>query len=204
MRGASIRSWRRAAMEVMVRQWPRGNLAPRRPPRGAQPRSGAISVLAQVSSTKTRRAGSGGFWYLRHCSRRHATFRRSCSAAARFFEAQPFVLNEPADLNIVDLQATLGQLGKRAAQSEVEIGSLEQPVAMVVQDCRATPAGLARRWAASPPCRCDQRTTLTASPLNVIATDRTLPPANSRATIRSRKSIEQGRSSPLSLTQRAA
>ena len=56
--GASIRSWRSAARKVVVFQWPCGTLALSRMPRGAQPRSGAMLVLVQVSSMKTRRAGS--------------------------------------------------------------------------------------------------------------------------------------------------
>ena len=42
----------------MVCQRPCGTLALRRWPRGAQPLSGAMLVLVQVSSMKTRRAGS--------------------------------------------------------------------------------------------------------------------------------------------------
>src|SRR3546814_11704583 len=53
--GASMRSQRSAARKVMVRQWPYGTLALSRRPRGAQPLSGAMLVLAQVSSIKTRR-----------------------------------------------------------------------------------------------------------------------------------------------------
>ena len=39
-------------------QWPCGTLAVSLVPRGAQPRSGAMLVLVQVSSMKTRRSGS--------------------------------------------------------------------------------------------------------------------------------------------------
>jgi len=45
-------------MKVRVFERPCGTLASRRRPRGAQPRRGAILVLVQVSSMKTRRAGS--------------------------------------------------------------------------------------------------------------------------------------------------
>ena len=41
----------------MVRQWPYGTLALSRRPRAAQPRSGAMFVLAQVSSMKTEASG---------------------------------------------------------------------------------------------------------------------------------------------------
>ena len=47
-----------AARKVSVRQRPRGDLAIRRRPRAPQPRSGAMLVLTQVSSRKTRRRGS--------------------------------------------------------------------------------------------------------------------------------------------------
>ena len=50
-RGAS------AARKVMVFQWPCGTAAFSRSPRGAQPRSGAMLVLVQVSSMNTRRDG---------------------------------------------------------------------------------------------------------------------------------------------------
>src|SRR6185437_3353766 len=56
--GASIRSWRKAARKVIVFQRPCGTLVVSLHPRGAHPRKGAISVLVQVSSMKTRRSGS--------------------------------------------------------------------------------------------------------------------------------------------------
>ncbi len=56
--GALIRSWRSAAMKVMVFQWPKGADASRRRPLGPQPRAGAMLVLTQVSSIKTRREAS--------------------------------------------------------------------------------------------------------------------------------------------------
>jgi len=70
-RGASIRSQRKAAIKVIVFQWPCGALATSLRPFGPQPRSGVLFVLTQVSfvltqvsfvltqvsSMKTRRAG---------------------------------------------------------------------------------------------------------------------------------------------------
>jgi hypothetical protein len=53
--GALMRSQRSAAMKVMVFQWPKGADASRRCPLGPQPRSGAMLVLIQVSSMKTKR-----------------------------------------------------------------------------------------------------------------------------------------------------
>jgi hypothetical protein len=86
-------------------------------------------VLAQVSSTKTRRRGSGRPWNFFHCSRRRAIFGRSCSAGRTlFFEAQTFGVSEAPDLNIVHLYATLGQLGHQPPQGEVSLGAIQQPV----------------------------------------------------------------------------
>ena len=60
----------------MVFQWPCGTVALSRSPRGAQPRSGAMLVLVQVSSMNTRRDGSIRPWYFTHCARRRATSGR--------------------------------------------------------------------------------------------------------------------------------
>ena len=54
-------------------------------PRGDQPRSGAMLVLVQVSSMKTRRAGSTSRCRAAHWARRRATSGRSCSAAISVF-----------------------------------------------------------------------------------------------------------------------
>ena len=59
--GASMRSWRSAARNVVVFQRPCGTLARSLWPHSAHPRSGAMSVLAQVSSMKTSRSGSTRF-----------------------------------------------------------------------------------------------------------------------------------------------
>src|SRR5271169_6365427 len=47
-RGASIRSQRRAAIKVIVFQWPCGALATSVRPFGPQPRSGALFVLTKA------------------------------------------------------------------------------------------------------------------------------------------------------------
>ena len=83
--GASTRSQRSAARKVMVFQWPCGTAAFSRCPRGAQPRSGAMLVLVQVSSRNTRRDGSIRPWCFAHCARRRATSGRSRSAAISVF-----------------------------------------------------------------------------------------------------------------------
>src|SRR3954453_5461895 len=111
---------RKAARNVIVFQWPWGTLALRRCPRGAQPRSGAMLVLVQVSSMKTRRAGSTRSWYLIHCARRRATSGRSRSPATTlFFEAQFLVVDKSPDRAVVDLQTALGKFTHQPEQGEV-------------------------------------------------------------------------------------
>ena len=56
--GASIRSMRKAARKVIVRQWPWGAEATRRWSRRARPCVRVMLVLTQVSSMKTSRLGS--------------------------------------------------------------------------------------------------------------------------------------------------
>ena len=56
--GAAMPSLRRAARKVSVFQWPCGTRAESLPPLAHQPRSGAMLILAHVSSMKTRREGS--------------------------------------------------------------------------------------------------------------------------------------------------
>ena len=58
------------ATKVEVFQWPCGWPIRRRWPRGARPWVRAMLVLAQVSSMKTRRAGSSLAWLSRHACRR--------------------------------------------------------------------------------------------------------------------------------------
>src|SRR3546814_17729100 len=66
-----------------------------------------------------------------HCSRRLAIQGRSCSAGSTlFFEAQSLGMDEPPDLDIVDLHAPFGQLGDQSAQREVAACPLKQPSAM--------------------------------------------------------------------------
>src|SRR5262245_13541915 len=86
---------RSAATKVMVFQWPCGTRPISLSPRGQRPLSRTILVLAAVSSTKTRWAGSN-----MPCSRiqrwrARATSARSCSAACRlFFESDVVMLEE--------------------------------------------------------------------------------------------------------------
>jgi hypothetical protein len=68
----------------------------RRPPRGPQPRSGAMLVLIQVSSMNTSRRGSRPSCQLRQWRRRRAMSARACSSAnSVFFEAKALAPQEP-------------------------------------------------------------------------------------------------------------
>src|SRR5216684_8212190 len=134
----------------MVFQRPCGTLAGSRRPRGPHPRSGAMLVLVQVSSMKTRRTGSIRLWRAVHCARRRATAGRSCSLASTvFFEAQLLGLNEIPHRPIIDLEAALGELGHQPAQGEILLSHpFHQPDLMLAPDrLRLVPAHLPRRYA---------------------------------------------------------
>src|SRR3954447_15218936 len=149
--GASTRSCRKAARNVIVLQWPCGTSAGRRSPRGDQARSGAMLVLVQVSSMKTRRAGSTSRCRAAHWARRRATSGRSCSAAISvFFITELLGVDELPDRAVVDLEAALGELSHEPAQGEVPLPAApDQPVAMRAGDLlRLLTADLARRDAA--------------------------------------------------------
>src|SRR6266404_6545195 len=149
-----IRSCRSAARNVIVLQRPSGTLPIRRLPRGAQPRSGAMLVLVQVSSMKTRRAGSTRSWYLIHCARRRATSGRSRSPATTlFFEAQPLVVDKGPDRAVVNLQTALGEFAHQPEQGEVLLLDPRQQPYAVLARYRAgfVAADLTRRHAAGVP-----------------------------------------------------
>src|SRR5437660_3268040 len=108
-------------MKVMVCQRPCGTLAGRRWPRGAQPRSGAILVLVQVSSMKTRREGYGsGRPSIGRAGAPHRGDRARWRSAS-FFMTELLVVDEPPDRAIVDLQPALPQLGHQAAQGKITL-----------------------------------------------------------------------------------
>ena len=129
-------------------------LWPQRLPRGAHPRSGAMLVLVQVSSMKTRRAG-----LIR--SRYSSTVpvgvpRRGGPARWRsrfFFEAQLLSVDKLPHRAVVDLQAALGQFahqtpqGKFAGPAPSNSQSLPPAIAFGGgrPSGRAHAAGLARR-----------------------------------------------------------
>src|ERR1035437_4030421 len=91
-------------------------------PRGAHPRSGAMLVLVQVSSMKTRRSGSMRLRYFVHCARLWAMSGRSRSLATTlFFEAQLLGMDEVPDRPVIDLEAAFGEFGDQPAQGEVSL-----------------------------------------------------------------------------------
>src|SRR5262245_37742909 len=87
---------RRPATKVVVFQCPCGTRPIRRSPRGQRPFSRTIFVLAAVSSTNTKWAGSNMRRSRIQRRRARATSARSCSAARRlFFESNVVTLKEP-------------------------------------------------------------------------------------------------------------
>src|ERR1700682_2863707 len=127
--GGSSRSQRRAAIKVIVFQWPCGALATSLRPFGPQPRSGVIFVLLHVSSMKTRRAGSMAAWRALLRSRLRATSGRSCSLANRlFFEPHPFLANESPKSAPIRLDAALCKFGRQTPRREpTGVKTLTQP-----------------------------------------------------------------------------
>src|SRR5258707_6603056 len=141
--GASSRSQRRAAIKVIVFQWPCGALATSLRPFGPQPRSGVIFVLIHVSfvlihvsfvlihvsSMKTRRDGSMLALRAFQRSRLRATSGRSCSLANRlFFETQPFLANESPNRAPIRLDAALCKFGGQTPRREpTGVKTLTQP-----------------------------------------------------------------------------
>ena len=79
------RSQRSAPRKVRVRQRPCGAKPRSRSPLGPHPRSGAMLVLIQVSSMKTRRFGSRLACHARQRRRRRAMSERACSSANSVF-----------------------------------------------------------------------------------------------------------------------
>src|SRR6266851_6569195 len=138
----------------MVFQRPCGTLVRNRRPRGPHPRSGAMLVLVQVSSMKTRRPGSIRLWRAVHCTRLRATSGRSCSLASTvFFEAQLLGMDEVPYRVVVDLQTTPGQLGHQPAQGEgLFPDPFHKPGMVLAPDrLRLVPAHLPRRHTPRPP-----------------------------------------------------
>src|SRR5436305_3184256 len=101
--GAVRRSQRKAPRKVSVRQWPCGVKLRTRSPFGPHPRRGAMLVLIQVSSIKTRRRGSSlachecQRWRLRAMSERARS-----KASSVFFEAQPLAAQKQPNYIVGD------------------------------------------------------------------------------------------------------
>src|SRR5262249_45293838 len=126
--GAAIRSQRKAARKVNVRQRPCGSLAIKRVPRGERPWRRVILVLAEVSSMNTRRLGSSRPWYFFHWARRWAISARSCSLAYRlFFKTDPFALKEAPHCAVARRRAALGQFGHHCAQGQIGLLAVPRP-----------------------------------------------------------------------------
>ena len=120
----------------------------RRFPLGPQPRNGAMLVLIQVSSMKTRRSGSMRPCQERHRRRRRATSSRLCSSANRvFFERQPFAAQEQPYGVVRDLDAARRQFVLRAVQRQMRrlCNSLDDESPVRPQGRLAMTAHLARR-----------------------------------------------------------
>ena len=140
---------RRAARKVRVRQRPCGAKPFRRCPFGAQPRSGAMLVLIQVSSTNTSRRRSA-----RHRDRLRAIAVRICSRAnCVFFEAQALAAQEPPDRVPAHRDAVARQLLLQPVDGQVRGGRHQRvhPLAVRLQQPRPVAADLAWRDAAGRP-----------------------------------------------------
>src|SRR4051812_47159069 len=107
-------------------------------------------VLVQVSSMKTRRAGSTSRCRAAHWARRRATSGRSCSAAISVFMTELLGVDELPARAVVAFEAAFAELGHDPAQGEVSLAAaLDQPVAMRAGDLLGlVAADLARREAA--------------------------------------------------------
>jgi hypothetical protein len=146
--GASIRSQRKAAMKVIVFQWPCGALATSLRPFGPQPRNGVLFVLTQVSSMKTRLG-----WIDADLMRLPAlTFARDVwsillAGEQAFFETQPFLANESPNRAPIGLNPALRQFGRQASRREpTGVKALTQPDGDVSREpARLAPSNRSRR-----------------------------------------------------------
>jgi hypothetical protein len=96
---------------------------------GPQPRGGVMFILTQVSSMKTRRAGSMLAWRAFQRSRLRATSGRSCSLANTiFFKTQTLFANESPNRTPVSLDPALCEFARQAAGRErARLKPLTQP-----------------------------------------------------------------------------
>src|SRR5215210_2587770 len=152
-KGAVTPSRRSPATKVVVVQCPNGALPTSRAPRRQRPRARVMLVLAQVSSMKTRRAGSMLGCSSRQRSRAAATSGRSCSAARRlFFEGQLLAVAEAPDRAIARRDAALGQLPPQLLERDVRLlGHPRQKPLPVRVERRLAPAHRPRQHAPGHP-----------------------------------------------------
>jgi len=86
------------------------------------------TVLVQVSSMKTSRAGSILQRYLHHCMRRRTILGRTRSAAISvFFVAELLAMDELPHRTVIDFQSPLGQLG------DCECEVVSTPISQVLE-----------------------------------------------------------------------
>jgi hypothetical protein len=161
------------------------------------------AVEAQVSSIKTRRAGSRAGWPSIQSCRRFTTPGRSCSlACAVFFARDPVPGKETADRALAEHQVLLGQFRR---SSSIAMSGAAFSMARIVSLCisirpdlRSPPSAFGR---ASPCCRSRFRHRLTLAALtpNRSPASRCDAPALTAARTRVRRSSERGLDMPAGL-----
>ena len=127
---------RSAATKVMVFQCPCGTRPIRRSPRGQRPQSRTILVLAAVSSTNTKRAGSNMPCSRIQRRRARATSARSCSAAYRlFFECNLMTLKETPDRSAAAPNLVLAHCQNHFVQCQVRLllNQIQQKIRILLQ-----------------------------------------------------------------------
>ena len=178
-KGAAMRSCRRPATKVVVFQWPCGTALTSRLPRSARPRRLAMLVVVPVSSMKTSRAGSRPGWPSFQAVRAAATSARACSAAcAVFFKADA----------VSPVEAPDG--GDRSGDP-----AFAQPTPDLRQGQEPLLDHRLLEFAATVPVArhaCVSLTTKLGLTEKTAATARTLLPAITSPTTRSRRSTEYG------------
>lgn len=110
-------------------------------------------------------------------------------------------MDEPPDLHIVDLDPALAQFGDEAAQREVALRTLDQPVAQLAcQQPGLYPPILDGATLPVSRCRRTHLIALLSETSNRAAAPRAdIPSVNTAATTRSRRSIDKGFAIPAGL-----
>src|SRR5210317_1629456 len=124
--GASSRSWRRAAMNVWVFQWPKGAWSISRVPLGDHPVVLTMFVFSEVSSMKPMRVNRlrmNGWRRVIQIWRACRILGRFCSTACRsFFVFQPETAQEPPDRDTVNGDAVLiSQFAHQIVQRKIRL-----------------------------------------------------------------------------------